>query len=183
MPWLFERTISLEIDKVYAAIRTALIDKGCKIISEQSPNNILIRQGSLWGISPISAKKKIQVNLKSVNSATKITCSSRLSSDWKNITLIGCFLAAMLVGLCLWIAFDLSTSIVTHKTSIWSWLVTANGNIDFQVEQAFVNLTKTLAVFLSAIIFIEIAITVYAHVRIDRFAEQTLNSILRWVRS
>ena len=177
MPWLLERTVSLEIDKAYVFIKTAFSDKGCKIISEESPNKILLKQGSLWGISPNSAKKKIQVNLEAVDSVTKVTCSSRLSSDWKNITLIGCVLAAALTGLCLWMAFDLSTFIVTHKPSIWSWLVTVNGNIDFQVGQAFVNLTKTLAVFLLVIIFIEIAITVYVHVRINRFAEQTLNSI------
>ena len=177
VPWLLERTVSLEIDKAYAVFKTAFTDKGCKIISEQSPNMILLRQGSLWGVSPSSAKKKIQVNLESVNSTTKVTCSSNLSSDWKNITLIGCVLAAVLVGLCLWMAYDLNTFIVTHRPSIWSWLVTANGNIDFQVGQAFVNLTKTLAVFLSVIIFVEIAITVYVHFRIDRFAEQTLNSI------
>ena len=107
VPWLLERTVSLEIDKAYAVIKTAFTDKDCKIISEQSPNMILLKQGSLWGISPSSAKKKIQVNLESVNSATKVTCSSHLSSDWKNITLIGCVLAAVLVGLCLWMAYDL----------------------------------------------------------------------------
>ena len=176
MPWLLERTLSLEIDTAYATIKTTFTDKGCKIKSEQSPNKILLRQGSLWGISPRSAKKKIQINFESVNSATKVTCSSQLSSDWKNITLIGCVLAALLIGLLLWMDFDLSTFVVTHKPNIWSWLVTVNGNIDFQVSQALVNLTETLVAFLSIIIFIEIAITVYAHVRIDRFAEENLSS-------
>ncbi len=165
------------MDKAYIAIKTVFTNNGCKIISEQSPNKILFRQGSLWGISPSSAKKKIQVNLESANSATKVTCTSRLSSDWKNITLVGCVLAAVLIGLCLWMTFDLSTFIVTNKTSIWSWLVTVNGNVDSRVVQAFVNLTKTLAAFLSVIIFIEIAITVYVHIRIDRFAEQIIHSI------
>jgi hypothetical protein len=175
---VLERTVSLEIDKAYTVTKTAFTDKECKIVSEQSPNMILFRQGSLWGISPSSAKKKIQVNLESVNSTTRVTCSSHLSSDWKNITLIGCILAATLVGICLWMAFDLGTFILTHKHSIWSWLVTVNGNIDFQIAQAFVNFMKTLAAFLSLIIFIEIAITIYVHARIDRFAEQVLNSIL-----
>ena len=73
--------------------------------------------------------------------------------------------------------FDLSTLIVTHKPRIWSWLVTVNSNIDFQVRQAFVNLKETLVAFLFIIIFIEIAITFYVHVRIDKFAEENLNSI------
>ena len=179
MPRLLERTVNLEIDKAYASIKTTFTDKGCKIMSEQPSNKILLRQGSLWGISPNSAKKKIHINFESTNSATKITCASHLSSDWKNITLAGCILSALFVGLLLWMDFDLSSFIVTHKSSIWSWLVTVDGNIDFQVSQLFVNLTKSLAAFLSVIIFIEIAIVVYVHVRIDRFAEETLNSISR----
>jgi hypothetical protein len=95
------------------------------------------------------------------------------------MTLAGCILSALFVALLLWMDFDLSSFIVTHKYSIWSWLVTVDGNIDFQVSQLFVNLTRSLAAFLSIIIFIEIAIVVYVHVRIDRFAEETLNSISR----
>jgi len=171
-----ERTVSLEIDNAYAALKTAFTAKGCKVISEQSPNKILMKQGSLWGISPTSAKKKIQLNLESVNSDTKVTFSSSLSSDWKNVTLIGCVLAAVLVGLCLWMAFDLNAFLITRKPSFWSWLVTVNGNVDLQVGQAFVNLAKALAAFLSVIILLEVAITVYVHSRIERFTEDTLNS-------
>ncbi len=174
---MLERTVSLEIDNAYTAIKSSFTNKGCKIISEQHPNKILFKQGSLWGISPSSAKKKIQVNLELSNSNTKITYSSILSSDWKNITLIGCVLAAVLVGICLWMGFDLSTFIVTHRHSFWSWLITVNGNVDLQVGQAFVNLAKTLATFLSVIILLEFAIAIYVHYRIDSFAQQILTSI------
>jgi hypothetical protein len=174
---VLERTVHLEINKAYSAVKTALTDKGCKVISEQSPNKILLKQGSLWGISPGSAKKKIQVNLESVNSETKVTFSSCLSSDWKNVTLIGCVLAVVLIGLCLWMAFDLNAFLVTRKPSFWSWLVTVNGNVDLQVGQAFVNLAKTLAAFLCFIILLEIAITIYVHSRIDRFTNEILNSL------
>ena len=66
---------------------------------------------------------------------------------------------------------------LTQNPRFWSWLVTVNGNIDFQVAQAFVNLTKALAVFLSIIIVSEIAIVVYVHSGIDQFAKQILNSL------
>ncbi len=174
---MLERTVSLEIDEAYTAIKGAFADKGCKIISEQPPNKIFFKQGSLWGISPSSAKKEILVNLEVANSGTKITYNSSLCSDWKNITLIGCILATILVGICLWMGFDLSTFVVTHKHSFWSWLITVNGNVDFQVGQAFVNLAKTLATFLSVIIFLEIGITIYVHKRLNRFAQQILHSI------
>jgi hypothetical protein len=174
---LLERTVNLEIDKAYAATKAALIGKGCKIISEQPPKQILVKQGSIWGTSSRTAKKTVKVNFVLDNSGTKVNCSSRLSSDWKNLSLLGCVFAAVLIGLCLWMALDLSAFMTTHKASFWSWIVTVNGNVDFQVGQAFVSLTKALAAFLSFIIFLEIAIVVYVHVRLDRFAEEALNSL------
>ncbi len=178
MSLLFERIVNLEIEKTYETIKTIFTEKGCKIIFEQSPNMILLIQGSLWGISPGSAKKKIQLNLESVNSKTKVASDSRLSSDWKNITLIGCILAALLVSLCLWMANDLNTFILTQKQNFWSWLVTVDGNIDFQTAQTFVYLTKILAIFLSVIILAEIVIAIYAHARKGRFSEKTLKEVL-----
>ena len=174
---MLEKTVSLEIDKTYAAVKAAFASKNCKITSEKQPQQILIKQGSLWGTSPKTAKKIVEVNLETVDSGTHLTCVSRLSSDWKNITLVGCVLAAVLVGLCLWMSFDLSAFMLSRKHSFWSWIITSNGTIDFQVGQAFENLTKTLAAFLSAIILLEIAITIYVHARIDRFAEETINSL------
>jgi hypothetical protein len=177
--WLFQRTVSLGIDKAYADLETVLLEKGCKMISEEPPKQILVKHGSIWGLSPKTAKKVIAINFASVDSESQVTCSSRLSSDWKNLTIIGCALAAVLVGLCLWIGFDLNAFMATAKPSFWSWLATVNGSVDFQIGQAFVNLTRALAVFLSAIILLEIAIVVYVQARIDRFAEGIFNSLLR----
>ncbi len=177
VPSLLERTVSSDIDKTYAAVKAAFAGKDCKITSEKPPQQILIKQGSLWGTSPKTAKKMVEVNFATVDSGTHLTYSSRLSSDWKNITLVGCVLAAVLVGLCLWMSFDLSAFMLTRKPSFWSWIITANGTIDFQVGQAFESLTKTLAAFLSVIILLEIAITVYVRARIDRFAEEIINSL------
>jgi hypothetical protein len=174
---LLERTVSLEIDKTFAAAKAAFANKDSKITSENPPQQILIKQGSLWGTTPKTSKKMVEVNLVSVDSGTKITCSSRLSADWKNITLVGCVLAAVLVGLCLWMSFDLSAFLLSRKPSFWSWLITSNGIIDFQAGQAFEALTRILAAFLSVIILLEIVITVYARAKIDRVAEEILNSI------
>ena len=159
-------------------MKAVLLEKGCRIISEKPNKQISVKQGSIWGLSPKTAKKTIAINFASVDSGTQVSCSSRLSSDWKNLTIVGCVLAAVLVGLCLWIGFDLNAFIVTSKPSFWSWLATVNGSVDFQVGQAIVNLTKGLAVFLSVIILLEIVIVVYVHARIDRFAEGTINSVL-----
>jgi hypothetical protein len=176
--WLLKRTFSLEIDKAYSALKASLAEKGCKIISEDPPKHILVEQGSLWGMSPTTAKKTVDVTFKAVDSETQVTCSSRLSSDWKNLTMVGCTLAAVLVGLCLWMALDLSMFMATGKHTFWSWLATVNGNVDFAVAQAFVNLTKVLAVFLSVIIVLEIAVVAYAYAEIDRFAQGTFDGLL-----
>jgi len=178
VPLLLERTVSVGIDKAYADLKADLLEKGCRIISEDPPKQMLVKQGSLWGVSPRTAKKTIDVNFASVDSGTQVTCSSRLSSDWKNITIVGCVLAAVLVGLCLWITFDLDAFMVTQKPIFWSWLATVNGSVDYQVARAFANLTKALAVFLSVIILLEIAIAVYVQAKIDKFAETILNSLL-----
>jgi hypothetical protein len=175
---LLKRTFSLEIDKVYADLKASLAEKDCKIISADPPKHILVKQGSLWGMSPTTAKKTVNVTFEAVDSGTQVTCSSRLSSDWKNLTIIGCALAAVLVGLCLWMTLDLSMFMDTGKPTFWSWLATVNGNLDFAVAQAFVNLAKALAVFLSVIIVLEVAVAVYAYAGIDRFAHETFDVLL-----
>jgi hypothetical protein len=174
---LAERTVSLEIEEAYADLKAALVEKGCKILSEEPPRQILVKQGSLWGMSPKTAKKTVDINLASVDSGTRVTCSSKLASDWKNITAVGCVLAFVLVGVCLWMATDLSAFMVTHEPSFWSWLVTVEGNVDLQASQTLVNLTWGLAVFLSVVILLEIAIVVYVYSKINTFAEETLNQI------
>jgi hypothetical protein len=174
---LLKLTVNLKIEEAYPKLKAALLGKGCKVTSEESPKQICFKQGSLWGMSPKTAKKTIKANLESVNSGTHVTCSSWLASDWKNITLIGCALAFVLVGLCAWMATDLTKFIVTNETSFWSWLVAAEGNVDLVAAQAFVNLTWGLAIFLSVIILLEGAIVVYARSKIDIFTEEALNQL------
>jgi len=172
------RTLNLAIEKAYAGLKTLLVQRGCKTISESPPTRLLVKQGSLWGMSPTSAKKIVDITLSSVDSGTQISCSSRLSTDWKNITIIGCALAAALVGLCLWMAFDVNAFVTNGRTTFWSWLVTVNGKVDVSVAHDFVNLTEGLAVFLFVIVVLEIVVAVYAHKRIERFSQGILDSLV-----
>lgn len=174
---MLERTVGLKIEETYPKLKAALTAKGCKVISEKTPNQICFKQGSLWGVSPKTAKKTITVDLEPVDGGTRVKCSSKLASDWKNITLIGCAFALVLVGLCVWMANDLATFMVSHQTSFWSWLVAVGGNVDLVAAQAFVNLTWGLAIFLSVIIFLEGAIVVYVRSKIDAFTEDALNQL------
>ena len=173
-----ERTVSKDIDEVYKDLKTALLAKSCKVVTEEAPTEIMVKQGSLWGISPTNAKKTITANLTKVDSSTKIACTSTVSSDWKNITVVGCALSALLVAICVWITLDLNAFMATDKASFWSWLITVNGVADFQVGAAFVGLTKALAFFLTVIIVTEAWILIYVRAKIDRFAAGILDSIV-----
>ena len=168
----------MEIEKAYAGLKTFLAQRGCKTISESPPTRLLVKQGSLWGMSPTSAKKIVDITLLPVDSGTQVTCSSRLSADWKNITIIGCALAAALVGLCLWITFNVNAFVTNGRATFWSWLVTVNGNVDVSVAHDFVNLTEGLAVFLFVVVVLEIAVAVYAYKRIERFSQGILDSLM-----
>jgi len=174
---LVERTVSLEIEKAYVELKALLLEKGCRIVAEESPVLISVKQGSLWGISPVTAKKTVTYHLATVEGGTRIACSSALASDWKNLTIIGSALAVVVASLCWWIATDLDAFLITQQPSYWSWIVTVDGYINFQTTQMLTGLTRMLAVFLAIIITAEVVIVVYAHFRINTFAEETLNAL------
>jgi hypothetical protein len=173
---LVERTVGLEIEKAYADLKALLLQNGCRIVAEEPPALISVRQGSLWGMSPRTAKKVMAYCLASVDSGTRITCSSSLATDWKNLTVIGSALAVVVAALCLWISMDLDALVATQMQGYWSWIAMVNGYIDFQAAQMIAGFTLVLAVFLAIIIIIEAVVAVYAHFRINVFAEETLNA-------
>ena len=174
---MLERAVNLKIEEAYPKFKDALTAKDCKVVSEEAPNQICFKQGSLWGISPKTAKKTIIINFEQDGERTGIKFSSKLSSDWKNITIVGCEFAAVLVGLCIWMATDLSAFTTSNVPGFWGWLVMVNGSVYLAAAQAFVRLTWGLAGFLSFVIVLEAAIVVYAQSKIDSFAEEALKDI------
>ena len=169
--------MSLGINKAHADLKAFLLRKGCKVVAEEPPTFISVKQGSLWGISPRTAKKVVRYRLSPVDSGTRISCSSSLASDWKNLTIIGSTLAVLVIALCWWITADLEVFMITQEPSYWSWIVMVDSYIDFQTGQMLVSLTRMLVVFLAIITAIEAVIAVYAHFRINAFAEEILNAL------
>jgi len=167
----------LGTNEAYADLKALLLRKGCKVVAEEPPTFISVKQGSLWGISPRTAKKVVSYRLSPVDSGTRISCSSSLASDWKNLTIIGSALAVLVMALCWWIAADLGAFMITQEPSYWSWIAMVDSYIDFQTGQMFVGLTTMLAVFLAIIIALEAVIAVYAHFRINAFAEENLKAL------
>jgi hypothetical protein len=171
-----EKTVNLKIEDTYAKLKEVLLAKGSKIVAEEPPTSIAVVQGSLWGMTPKTAKKQVQYRLFSQDdSGTRISASSSLASDWRNLTIIGTVLAVVLAAVCGWMALDLETFISTQQPSSWSWLATVNGYSNLEVAQMLANLGIVLAAFLAVIIAIEVAVALYAHSRIEAFAEETLN--------
>lgn len=175
---LVERTVGLEIEKAYADLKALLLKKGCEVVAEEPPTFISVKQGSLWGISPRTAKKVVKYRLSPVDSGTRITVSSSLASDWKNLTIIGNALAVLFMAFCWWITADLEAFMITQEPSYWSWIATVDGYIDFQTGHMLAVLTRMLAVFLAIVIALEAVVAVYAHFRINVFAEENLKTFL-----
>lgn len=169
--------VGLSVQDAYERIRMSLSKKDCSFLVEDPPKQIIAIQGSLWGVSPKTAKKTIKVDLELSGSGTRVVCVSKLASGWKNITLVGCVLAAVLLGLCVWMAVDLSVFMSTNNPSVWSWLVSEGGNVNVLAERAFISLAWEMSVFLLIVIVLEVAIVVYVRSRIDRFAALVLDSL------
>lgn len=174
---MLERTVNLKVEEAATKLKAVFAEKGCRVISEMPPSQISFKQGSLWGIAPQTAKKIITLNLESTDGGTRLKCSCKLSSDWKNITLIGCVFALVLAGTCAWMATDLTAALSTHQNTYWSWLVSTGGNVDSAAAQSFIKLTWGLAAFLSVIILLEGAIVVYVRFKIDVFSKEILNRL------
>ena len=174
---MFEKIVGLEIEKAYSELKALLLKKGGKIVAEEPPKYISVKQGSLWGISPRSAKKVVSYRLSPVDSGTRIACSSSLAPDWRNLTIIGSVLSVIVAILCWWIATDLEAYMTTQKPSYWSWIATVNGYTDFQTAQTFAGLTQMLAAFLAITLALEIIVVVYVHSKINALAEESLSSL------
>ncbi len=65
----------------------------------------------------------------------------------------------------------------TGQPSFWSWIAMEGGHTDFQIAMQFATTTRVSAVFLAAVLAVEIIIVAYCHRGLNVLAEQTLNSL------
>jgi hypothetical protein len=169
-----EQTVNMPLADAYEDLKTHLKQEGCKIISETSPTELVVRQGSLWGLAPQNAKKFVTCTLSQNGSETKISCSSKLSRDWVNITVIGIVFSIVMVGVCVWISLDLAHFLDTGVTTTWSWIASSGKYIDYNGGEYFINLTHMLSGFLTAVILAETGILFYARYRVDLFIKEIM---------
>jgi len=176
---LSARNFSTEVKRTYSELKRILLDKGCKIISEESPTHIVVSHGSLRGVSPRSAKKVVDFRISPHNSGARIVSQSSVSSDWANLTLWGNVAAAVLAAIFWWIASDITNLLVDGTSGYWTWLAGAFGYPNIQYAFFMVNLTKALSVVLLVVIILEILDVFIVYRRISIFAETTLDELTK----
>lgn len=174
---MIEQNLNLTVEQAYENL-TTLLQKNCVLIIEEPSKRILVKQGSLWGLSPRTAKKMIDYRFSSTSSGTQIVVSSSLTPGWKNLTIIGSILSIMVAAFFWWISVDLEDFVMTHEPSFWSWLATSGSLTYTNLALSFINLTRWLAIFLVVAVFIEVIIYVYAQQGIDAIARETLKALV-----
>lgn len=172
-----EITTSLPDDEAYITLKKILLDNNCEIISEEVPKLISVIHGSLRGIKPLTAKKIVSFNLVSKKSETKIISSTQISKDWKNTTLYGTILAAIILGIFIWITVDMNNYIEFNNPGFWVWLVKIYGSTDSWGPRFMINVIQVLGIFLFFTIIFEIVIVVYVYPRKNAFSEEILRKI------
>jgi hypothetical protein len=177
---LSTRNFSTEVKSTYSELKEILLDKGCKIISEEPPMHIVVSHGSLRGVSPRNAKKVVDYRISPHNSGARIYCQSSVSADWANLTLWGNVAAAVVAAIFWWIASDITNLLVDGKYGYWTWLAGAFGYPNIQYAFFMVNITKALSVVLLVAIILEVLDVLIVYRRISTFAEMTLDELTKY---
>ena len=116
----------------------------------------------------------LNFHLSDNDSKTRIVSISSLASDWKTYTILANTFVGVMIFIGLWIAIDLESTLITQKSGFWGWLLEIFGYTGFQTALTTINLFKILCIICVVVFIISITLDVYAYVRKDSFAEETL---------
>ena len=178
-PILHEQFVDIEIEKAYSNLRNILLERDCKIVSEEPPKHITVEHGSLRGVSPMSAKKVVSYHNCPYESGTRIAVYSSVSSDWAKLTLWGNIIAGLVAMVFWWIATDIVAFIVNGTTGYWTWLAEAFGYPDIGYVFFMTNVTKALSIVLFITIVLEILDVIIVYRKIDTFALEILDELVQ----
>lgn len=176
-PVSHEQFVDIEIEKAYSDLRTILLEKDCKIVSEEPPNRITVEHGSLRGVAPRNAKKILNYHNCPNESGTRIVVYSSISSGWTKLTLCGNIIAGLMAIAFWWIATDIIELLVNGTTGYWTWLAGAFGYPDVGYTFFMTNVTKALSIVLIITILLEILDVIIVYRKIDTFALETLSTL------
>lgn len=170
-----ERIIKLETNEIYSKMKQFFLDRDYQILVDTPPDNLSIKQGSIWGILPRTAKKIINYRFYSKQSETEIRFSSSFAPEWKNLTIIGYIVSFFLVGLSFWISVDLEHYLITGTEGFWSWIATSINTSGFSSAQSFSELARILALFLILVLIVETFLVFYSRYKLNDVANEILN--------
>jgi hypothetical protein len=176
---LLTRNVSTEVEGTYSELKEVLLAKDCAIVSEEPPKHIIIRHGSLRGVSPRSAKKIVDYNICPHNPGSRIVSQSSVSSEWANLTLWGNIAAIAVAVVFWWLASDITILLEDGKSGYWTWLAGAFGYPNVQYTYFMVNITKALSVVLTVTVLLEILDVFIVYRKINTFAEETLDELTK----
>ena len=174
---MLERAIGLEIEKGYSELRTILLEKGSRIVTEEPPKHISIQHGSLRGVSPKGAKKVVYYQFFPHKSGTKIISHSSISSDWANLTLWGNIITGIVAAIFWWIATDMANFVTDGVSGYWTGLARAFGYPSVPYLIFMINVIRALSIVLVVTIVLEILDVFIVHSKINSFAEETLDEL------
>ena len=174
---MFERKISQSVEQTYASLEKILVAHKCKINAREPPRYIQVTQGSLIGISPMTAKKVVSFSLSADGSQTKVESCSEIASDWKNLTLYGNVITALVIGVFQWITLDMNNYINSAKPGFWAWIAQIFETPSMEAAVLVSNLIQALALFLILVIIFEIIIVIYVYPRKNAFTQHVLEKI------
>jgi hypothetical protein len=173
---LAETTLNKDNQETYTNLKTKLTQHKCQIIAEDPPNTVSAIQGSIWGTSPKTAKKKITYTLQQTPEGTNITSTTSLTSAYINFTLVGCVFSVALIALCGWIALDLQ-GYAANGAGFWSWLSQTGSQFDADKASVFIRLSGILAAFLVGSLAVEAYIVWKVHRGIEVFAQDMAKAL------
>jgi hypothetical protein len=173
---LSETIVDAEVSETFRKIKEILVQSKCRLISQEEPRNIVAVQGSLWGVSPETAQKKIEFTFRQNASRTRVIAHSALTSGYINFTLAGCVLSVLLLTVCIWIGLDMQGIILTGNEGAWSWLAQTQGFIDLNKANVFVRLMWILTAFLVSTLALEALIIWKVKANVSVFAERKILS-------
>jgi hypothetical protein len=171
------RDVRTGVEGTYSNLKELLLEKDCKIVSEEPPKHILVRHGSLRGVSPRNAKKVVDSRIFPHTPGSRIVFQSSISSDWENLTLWGNVAAGFVAAMFWWIASDIANLLADGKPGYWTFLAGAFGYPNVQYADFMVSITRALSIVLMATIVLEVLDVFIVHRKINTFAEEILDEL------
>ena len=172
---LFERIVSLDVDKTYSELKNQLFREKSKLVIDEPSKFLVVEQGSLMGMTPNGAKKRIEYHFHPQGeNQTRVIAKSSMASDWVKISAVSYLFVGLLVGISLFLAYDYENAIAIKRSSIFNNIAEAFGLINYSQSFFIIDMLKLLAIALSALVLISLIADLVIYKRRYSLVEETL---------